>query len=150
MTIHDTPMPELPALAAAGGVFFVTLTRDRLCIASTIERLIDMLDAMEPDPDLEPYLADTGGDDREYACEDEGADSGDFEPTMGSSNDLHGSTDQTRWAWGCQWDECEEENEHGGDILDEPHDGDELELDEAELDCPGFIWGGNEAAEARP
>jgi hypothetical protein len=44
--------------------------------------------------------------------------------------------------------ECEDEgaqcDDEGGDINDQPHDGDELELDDADYDCPGFIDGGNE------
>jgi hypothetical protein len=50
----------------------------RRLIEAEIERLIALLDAMEPDPDLEPWLAGrlaTGdtGDDREEESEDEGA-----------------------------------------------------------------------------
>lgn len=42
------------ALAEAGGVFFLTIDRrDRTAIATTVERLINMLDDMEGDPDLE-------------------------------------------------------------------------------------------------
>lgn len=52
------------ALAEAGGVFFLTIDRrDRTSIATTIERLINILDDMEDDPDLE--------------------EPGDLEPTVG-------------------------------------------------------------------
>lgn len=101
-------MAELPRLAEADGVFFITLAKgDRASVATTIERLIDMLDAMEPDPDLEdggddePWLGwcgqsrkQYGGrDDREEACEDEGGqceDEGayaDKEPSLGWTSD---------------------------------------------------------------
>jgi len=94
------------ALAEAGGVFFLTLDRrDRVSIATTIERLIDMLDALDEDADLEPSLG--SGDDRE-------GDFSDHEHSLGwgqgSQSALHTS------------DEREEENEHGGDIQDVPHD----------------------------
>ena len=45
----------------------ITLTlnpRDRLTLTTTIERLINLLDDLDGDPDLEPYLADSR-DDRE-------------------------------------------------------------------------------------
>ncbi|MGX5800237.1 hypothetical protein ACWGS9_03240 [Bradyrhizobium sp. Arg314] len=45
---------------------------------------------------------------------------------------------------GSAYDDRELEDEHGGDINDEPHDSDELEEDHAERDFPGFIEGGNE------
>ncbi|MEQ1943528.1 hypothetical protein ABMA32_14025 [Mesorhizobium sp. VNQ89] len=73
-------MKSAPAdLANVDGVFFLTInSKDRASIATTIERLISILDAMDPDPDLEPWLSGqlgTGdlGDDREEECEDEGA-----------------------------------------------------------------------------
>lgn len=51
MKTHEIP---IHALAEADGVFFLTMAKgDRLSIATTIERLIDMLDAMDDDPDLE-------------------------------------------------------------------------------------------------
>jgi hypothetical protein len=135
------------ALAEADGVFFLTLDRnDRTSVATTIERLIDMLDALDGDENLEPSLgapenhpggykdSDADGwkaknaDDREEACEDEGAQcedegavTGDNEPTLGAPEGT--VRDQARWgntAYGL--DEVEDENEHGGDINDEPHD----------------------------
>lgn len=54
------------ALAEAKGVFFVTLDRyDRTSIATTIERLIDMLDALDDDPDMEDTADDEDGADDE-------------------------------------------------------------------------------------
>jgi hypothetical protein len=98
-------VPEAaPALVNAGGVFFLTFSADdRIGIATTIERLINMLDNMDGDENLEatgdeePWLGWTPGgtsaifpdvrsdDDREFACEDEGADTGDDEFTLGWS-----------------------------------------------------------------
>jgi hypothetical protein len=232
-------MPELPALAAAGGVFFVTLTRDRLCIASTIERLIDMLDAMDGDENLEVDNADyeDGSDDepmlgaREYhpvsfeaafgglalprtgflrhdrsgsqehwsvgattaafddcedVSEDEGAITGDDEYSLGweaEGNQVHlnmsdweadlattEEIDQVRRlelsdGWMVQdsepdlgWAEsagkgivgpqnCLDDRENDDE---REEDGDRIDFDGGEDDHPGFIWGGNEAAEARP
>jgi hypothetical protein len=97
------PVPEAPAsLVNAGGVFFVTLSPDdRAGIATTIERLINMLDALDGDENLE--------------------DGGDLEPNIGWASD-------ERYSQGFDdTDEREVEDEHGGNILDEPHDDDELE-----------------------
>jgi hypothetical protein len=109
--------------------------RFREAVGLEIERLINLLDVMEGDPDLEPYLAGEGWagqmggslDDREGDLdEDEGDGSADDEPSLGSP-ELRDRTSQVRWAQGGaddreDDDEREEENEHGGDILDEPHD----------------------------
>ncbi|RWE12434.1 MAG: hypothetical protein EOS61_14925 [Mesorhizobium sp.] len=43
---------------------------------------------------------------------------------------------------GSAHDDRELEDEHGGDINDEPQDDDEREADDAEYDSPGFIEGG--------
>lgn len=81
-------MPDLPTLVDAGGVFFLTLSiHDRVGIATTIERLIDMLDALDGDPDLEPYLA--GYHDLDGDREGDGGALGmdeDFEPLHGWPN----------------------------------------------------------------
>lgn len=127
------------ALAEAGGVFFLTLDRsDRVSIATTIERLIDMLDAMEQDPDLEaggddePSLGWCGHSERQYGVRDgreldtsDDEDGGDLEPTLGT-NEMRNGESQERWALTAYGtDEVEDENEHGGDINDEPHDAEE-------------------------
>lgn len=94
---------------AGGGAIFLTIKHnDRIGIATTIERLIDMLDALDGDPDFEPYLANSWGDDRE------------------------------------------DENEHGGDICDAPHDDDEREFDPVEYGEGGLSWGNEGSQEARP
>lgn len=125
----------MPALVDAGGVFFLTLSvHDRLGIATTIERLIGLLDEMDGDENLEPYLAgyhDLDGD-REGDGGTQGKDE-DFEPSLGSvqwhphsqenlafgvrmppSNDLRRTRDcsQESWASGSGDDreeECEDE-----------------------------------------
>jgi hypothetical protein len=114
MTTHDIP---IHALAEAEGVFFLTLAKgDRTSIATTVERLINMLDAMEPDPDNEPTLGwstvgemgsrddleeecedegaqceDEGAqcEDEGAQCEDEGAATGDNEPNLGRLETMH-------------------------------------------------------------
>ncbi|WP_025199119.1 hypothetical protein [Brucella sp. BO2] len=116
-----------------GFVFLAVKDNDRIGLATTIERLINMLDEMEPDPDLE-----LNGDEYDFSRPESGAgsrvtcedceDGGDYEPTLGASN----SGDQEHWGKGSsQWDECEEENEHGGNVTDEPHD--------ADTDCEPFL-----------
>lgn len=52
---------------------------------ATVDALIAALDEMTPDPDLEPFLADTHGDDREGGdVQDEPHDpGGDDEPSLG-------------------------------------------------------------------
>jgi hypothetical protein len=72
----------------------LSATKQRNLVAQTIERLLDLLDAIDPDPEEEPSLgwsdgnglypqvsaeahhsrAYGTGDDRELQCEDEGAD----------------------------------------------------------------------------
>ncbi|TPN58620.1 hypothetical protein FJ976_01535 [Mesorhizobium sp. B1-1-9] len=77
----------------------------RRSIEDEIERLISLLDFVEPDPDLEPYLAGgaevVGTDDREGDnCDDE--EGADAEYSLGWSE----SGSQGRDAWmraGCQY-----------------------------------------------
>jgi|GEM_PF-6948575 len=77
----------------------------RRSIEDEIERLISLLDFVEPDPDLEPYLAGgievVGTDDRE-------GDSSDDEPSADAEYSLGWSepNSQGRDAWernGCQY-----------------------------------------------
>jgi len=89
-----------------GTLFFACPDTDRTAIATSIERLIDMLDAMDGDPDLEPYLAGwerTGGDDREgdldangYPGLSEGDGNSDDEPSLGW-NDAVNQSSQSRF-----------------------------------------------------
>lgn len=101
-------MEHYPDIQRRDGTLFFVLpeTTPRAAIATSIERLIDLLDAMEGDPDLEPYLA--GFDHQTSDREDDAGD-------------------------------CPEiEDEHGGNILDEPHDAedDEPNGDEIDYSCP--------------
>ena len=81
-------------------------------IADRIEADLALLDALDGDPDAEPSL-------------------GAPEPIIpvGYGHVRCAATDQAHWADGAAddreqdaGDEREEEDEHGGDILDEPHD----------------------------
>ncbi len=100
------------ALAEADGIIFLVLdSRDRTTLATTIERLIGLLDEQDGDPDLEASL---GWGQQLQAV-------------------LHADAH----------DEAEDENEHGGDICDEPHDpadcgDDELSLGWTEKCGQGF------------
>jgi hypothetical protein len=108
------------ALAEADGVFFLTIDkRDRQSIATTIERLINMLDDLEDDPDLEPSEdseASLGWTDRgpsavccnlpgfpEFsrgpANDDREMDTADNEPWLGSS-DTPWPSSQAAWGRG--------------------------------------------------
>lgn len=76
------------ALREANGVFFLMLDRnDREAIATTIERLIGMLDDMDGDCDLEPWLGTAFGDDREGDSSDDEPEESDMdsddEPSLG-------------------------------------------------------------------
>lgn len=159
-------MAELPRLAEAGGVFFLSLSPDdRAGIAYTIERLINMLDAMEAgQEDLEPSLAGFDGgptDDREgdldqdeWDGDPDDEDGADGERTLGW--ELGDSPyDQSRiWQGAFGLDEVEEENEHGGDINDERQGDDEIDDDRSGLggiaehpdDDTGAGWSGGEYA----
>lgn len=133
------------ALAEADGVLFLTLDRrDRTSIATTIERLINLLDTMEPDPDLEPthgWNGDGRGtvglneqahddDERELLSEGEG-DWDELEPTMGWQN--VGSQGHLEATYN---DECEDVSEdEGACIQSQPHD----EMDEGDRE-PFLGW----------
>ncbi|MHA6687776.1 hypothetical protein [Mesorhizobium sp. A556] len=94
----------------AGGVFVLSLSKNDLeGIASTIERLIDLLDAMNADPDLEetgeaePWLGWTDAGPQALFC-----------------NERHDDRELD--------DEREDVSEdEGADINDKPHDDEELE-----------------------
>lgn len=81
--------------------------------AAILSALVDALDLMDGDADFEPWLAAP-------------------EPRPGVGSFLADRTDfgnQERWCDGGDADR-EEENEHGGDVQDEPHD----EADEGSRD----------------
>lgn len=109
---------------------FTVDCHSRRSISDSIERLIDMLDAMSPDcdledsADLEPSLG-WSADGVMGSCIDLEGPQDDLEP----DNDTEANGDErdasatASWAKGGHWcEDVEEENEHGGDILDEPHD----------------------------
>ncbi|MDX3975799.1 hypothetical protein [Shinella sp.] len=79
-------------------LFLAVSKGDRTSIAAAVECLIGLLDVLEGDCDME-----SGGDD---------------EASLGWP--LNGPQ-ALRLGFSAP-DECEDENEHGGDILDEPHD----------------------------
>jgi hypothetical protein len=79
-----------------------------------IEEMVALLDLLDDDADLE--------------------DGHDDEPTLGAEND-HEHRSQEFWVQSSRLDECEAEDEHGGNILDEPHDDDELDENGDEQDC---------------
>lgn len=119
-TFHNTERLALhePLFSEAGDLLFLTLrSTDRVCIATTIERLINVLDELEGDSDFEPSFAGFYHASPEMV--DLELDDSDHEHSLG-------------WGQGTQErlhvsDEREEENEHGGDINDEPQDWDEKE-----------------------
>ena len=113
--------------------------RFREAVGIEIDRLISLLDAIDGDPDIEETgdEHDTGAPEGWKTCahwqassqdmiledDEEGAvgeDDGIDEPSLGST-ELKDWHSQANWALGSRSDR-EEENEHGGDIQDEPHD----------------------------
>jgi hypothetical protein len=80
--------------------------------------LITALDMMEVDPDFEL--------------------TGDEEPSLG-----WGERGPSTISHDAANDDREAEDEHGGDILDEPHD-EEPDMEQDYHDADLFIWGGNE------
>jgi len=95
----------------------------RYAIEAEIERLIELLDVADGDPDLEddkcddePSLGWCGNHPLSEGC------GGYVEPSLAVRTAVF-------------LDECEQENEHGGDVLDEPHDA----LDEGN-DEPFLGW----------
>jgi len=96
--------PVTPKVMDADGVFFLALANDRATVAYTIERLIDMLDAMEPDREGDDGY---GGD-----C--------DREPSLGwTVNGQHGEPAIMANGWGELEEVCEDE---GACIQSQPHD----------------------------
>lgn len=97
-------------------------------IEATVERLISILDLFDGDENLEESDTDEDG--------------GDEEPSLGWSDmqaryDAYGAGDLHNIALGY---DREEENEHGGDILDEPHDDYDQDLEDGGDDEPSLGW----------
>lgn len=173
------PQSQQIALTAKGEAYAVAHRASRRAeLESEIERLIEMLDAMDGDPDLEPdgTELDTSWTDRgpqalRGASIDEGDEQdADGEPTLGAPEATlwsagfyrsvsHGAPvfvhvepvdSQASWARGLG-DDDEQVNEDGGNILDEPHDDydQDLELDEPTIYNPEgahLRGGGSDAA----
>lgn len=156
-------MNQIASLTPIGCPKDVHFQERRNAIAAQIEVLADqmnalvaVLDRMDGDPDFEdvgdeldvswpegfrPFdtsLSEDAEDD------DINEDSGDAEPTLGSVGHLPWNS-QAFWADGAPGDhEREEENEHGGDILDDPHDGLDEDLE------PNLGWSEEESLRAGP
>lgn len=108
------------ALAEADGVLFLTLDgRDRVSLATTIERLINLLDDLEPDADLEPV----NGWSETFGC-------GIVEAQ--ATDDREGDD--------------ERDVDLAGAFDDREINGDETDYDGGESDAPLYIWGGGEDA----
>jgi len=145
------------ALAEAGGVFFLTLDRrDRASIATSIERLINMLDAMEPDPDLEPYLAGCHHNDQIIDLEGDESFYGDCdrEPSLGAperhpclerrysreTKADRGEHTQLHWATGdSSGEDCEHDDEREHECEDEGAQCDDEGADQGDRE-PDFGW----------
>lgn len=102
-------------------------------LETRIEEMISLLDMLDGDEDVE--------------------DGHDDESTLGAENDQE-SRSQEFWAQSSRLDECEAEDEHGDDILDEPHDnelgenGDEQDCCRSEDEGPPLELDGTGVAEA--
>jgi hypothetical protein len=110
--------------------------QSRQLLEAQIEELITLLDMLDPDQDLEPSLGTGPGYPVDAEQEDEHLeDGGDSEPMLGANGGGEGTSHLYGWRRPTSRaaDECEEENEHGGDVVDEPHDEDP---DEGTLGAP--------------
>jgi hypothetical protein len=114
------------ALAEADGVVFVTVDKkDRQSIATSIEKLINMLDDLEPDPDLEESADEENSlgwperGPRADGCDsaDRELDESDDEPSLASPNGSEHRS-QVGWAAGSSSD-CEEDCEDEGAQCDD-------------------------------
>jgi phage repressor protein C with HTH and peptisase S24 domain len=138
-------MPDfVPTLDVNDGTIFVTCKEGhRLSLSTTIERLIDMLDALDPDADvedngdLEPSLSwpERGPQTLRFTdTEDQELDDADCEPSLGSINPRLGSIEspwgrsgiltrdyscsQVAWASGGRDDREEECEDEGAQVED--------------------------------
>jgi hypothetical protein len=130
MTIH------LPEMRRADGAIFLTCAEnDRLAIATSIERLIDLLDAMQPDPDLEGDWADWEPEETECSLGwSEGetlhgnltAGSHDLEPSLGWTACEAKGRYQASWITDGEEDAGDDREDvsedEGADIQSQPHD----------------------------
>lgn len=118
-------LANLPRIRERHGVLFLAMRADnRLAVATTIERLINHLDAFDGDPDLEPSLGvpnEARLDDFDWwEYDDRERDDTDLEP---SGDELDASFPEDRRAACISWNEDDEDADPaGGDVQDEPHD----------------------------
>lgn len=84
-------------------------------VAAEVERMIDFLDSLDPDPDLEPYLSgmDLWGDDREAEHDGREPDE-DGEPDLGwTESVMQGGPSWRGSGWGADVD-CEDDPAEAG------------------------------------
>ncbi|RUT32623.1 hypothetical protein EMQ25_05600 [Arsenicitalea aurantiaca] len=131
------PMGEASSgveLTAKGLAYAERHLATRVRLERIVETALTMLDEIDGDPDLEPYLAgfDDATDDREGSTDNDECDGGvDTEPSLGWT--------EIEGAFGCAPTGLEIDVEH--DILSEPHDDYDQDL-EPDHDGPGVPWGG--------
>lgn len=120
MTIHilygaGMPRPSaIPMIGADGLLRFAVDPNSARMMADTLGRLAELLDRAAAEAAIERLIALLDWKDGDA----------DLEPTMGwLETPGRGAPDPE--PFDC--DEMEDENEHGGDVGDEPHDDDELE-----------------------
>jgi hypothetical protein len=116
-------------------------------IERAVDALLDILDGLSGDSDVED-----NGDDELTGDEEE--------PTLGGLGSAYSlERPQTEWAGG-RWDQpitsenddCEKEDEHGGDILDEgePMLGSTTCANQEHAWSPGNRWAGHDTCESEP
>jgi hypothetical protein len=125
LSLDRSPAASQPTKlpSAAPTLFLAINPHDRAVISTTIERLINMLDALDGDVDLEP--------------------DNDGEPWLGWPEAFPGSGAGRRLR--ADNDDREIEDEHDEDGGDTEPNGDEQDYDGGENDMPGFIRGGQGA-----
>lgn len=119
---------EATAQANMPGVVVLSLNpKDRVELATTIERLINLLDAIDGDCDLEASADDEPS--LGWTTSGSGMSVSTYKLDLDLERDDSDKEDTLGWGQGSQaflhvdqYDEAEEENEHGGDVQDEPHD----------------------------
>lgn len=125
-------MEHYPDIQRQQGTLFFIPHGDSAAIAMSIERLINLLDAAEGDPDLEPDLSgfDHQTDDREDdAGDSRECDFADDEPSLGAEErhphiwcaPHHG--DQSHWAYGAKDDREDDGDDLEPDVDDEYSNG---------------------------
>lgn len=129
--VVQPPMADATISLSEDGVFFLTLnSQDRLSIATTVERLIGMLDALDGDPDIE-----ANGDERDQSYphggqktdqpyedaedgEDWEADFADDEPELGAPENHPTKPSKGRPAYGKDARVLEADQSHWSQGID--------------------------------